>query len=125
MSLWALVREYPEDVYLQASPLLHSLLQEIYLKKWQQELGSEWVFLLKLCKSDRNKSIESICNSFQETTATVIETLWEEHQSNKSHLFQLPLHIVEDIQNRLFNDMQTTLGKWNCWQTRLDQDLVI
>jgi len=123
MSLWALVREYPEDIYLQASPLLHSLLQEIYFKKWQQELGSEWVFLLKLCKADRSKSIESICSDLQETTATVIETLWEEHQSNKSHLFQLPLHIVEDIQDQLFNDMRATLDKWNYRRTRLDQEL--
>src|SRR3989304_1006548 len=95
----------------------------VYFKKWQQELGSEWVFLLKLCKADRSKSIESICSDLQETTATVIETLWEEHQSNKSHLFQLPLHIVEDIQDQLFNDMRATLDKWNYRRTRLDQEL--
>jgi len=125
-SLLDLVRtNRPEDAYLTATPLLnkHLMYAKSKWQKWKQELGSEWMFLLKLCHADRSKAIESICTDLQDKTATVTDTLRKEHQSDKSYLSLLPIHIIEDIEGRLLDDMQAQLATWKDRHSRLNQDV--
>jgi len=136
MSHWSLIGSRPQDTYVRAASLLTARLKELALQRelesesylslrevvWHLELGSEWGHLLKLCKADRSKAIESICTDLQEKTGAVIDALRKERQSSKSYLSRLPLHIIEDIQCLLSNDMQAMVETWNNRRIRLDLD---
>jgi hypothetical protein len=124
MSLTSLIfQNHPGDVYLRAAPLLNRLLKELKYTlrpKFEKEFGSQWVFLLKESKEDRNEVIEYICNDLQERSDSIITTIWEEYHSNRSYLSLLPLHIIEIIVNHLSNDTQIILKKWDYWRILLD-----